>query len=367
MDIQFLSQHIMKKVLVIIGLLFIIGCDDREPENIQKAYVTLQGSDQVAVVDISAGKLIHTVDVDLTNISDMPHYVVIDERNHYWYCSLIASGYILKFDLQTDVLLDSIYIGNMPALMALDEQNGYLYVSRFMPMMGISTESQLIHKIETQDMVVVGTVNVGADSPHGIALSRDGATLWVASNQASHFFKIETSRFNEIDYQPQNFPIGSNVPSSYEINDGFYNAIELELNHDDSKLYISCSSAMEVRVFSTMTGDSLNRIMTDKMPWHMQLSHDDTQLYVTNRISNTVSVVDLSSGATKSILGDDSINMLHGCALTADDELLVVTSPGSNNIYVVATENNTILHTIGLGGVAENPMPTGAAVVQVQN
>jgi DNA-binding beta-propeller fold protein YncE len=362
MGLQFFQKHLAQKTFLLFGLIILLGCDYRNPKEVQKAYITLQGEDKVAVVDINAGKTMFTVDVDYTNTGDMPHYIVIDETHNYWYCTLISSGYVLKFDLQTDELLDSVRVGNMPALMALDEQNEYLYVSRFMPMMGMSTASQLIHKIDTHDMSLVGTVDVGADSPHGIALSSDGETLWVASNQASHFFKIETSRFGEQNYQPENFRIGSDVPSSYEINDGFYNALELELSHDDSKLYISCSNSMEVRVFNTATGDSLNTIMTGMMPWHMQLTKDDSQLYVTNRMGSSVTAVNLETGAG-STLTDDSMSMLHGCALSADDGLLVVTSAGSGNAFIYDTESATLLYTLGLGNGTES-MPTGVAVVQ---
>ena len=344
-------------------MIIALSCDDRKPVDIQKAYITLQGQDKVAVVDINAGEVIHYIDVDYTNTGDMPHYVVIDETHNYWYCTLISSGYVLKFDLQTDELLDSVRVGNMPALMELDEQREYLYVSRFMPMMGMSTASQLVHKIDAQNMTIVGTVNVGADSPHGIALSSDGATLWVASNQASHFFKIDTDRFGDSSYQPQNFPIGSDVPSSFEINDGFYNALELELNNDDSKLYVSCSNSMEVRVFDTVTGDSLNTFSTEMMPWHFQLTSDESKVFITNRMSDSISIFDLITGSTNT-LTDESMEMLHGCALSTNDELLVVTSSGSGKAYIYETDSNQLMHVIALGVNSEtDPLPTGVAIV----
>ncbi len=353
----------IKKLHLILILLVVFGCDDRNPQDIHKAYVTLQGQDKIVVLDINEGEVLKYIDVDFTNTSDMPHYIVIDEIQNYWYCTLISSGYVLKFDLQTDELVDSVHIGNMPALMALDETSQYLYISRFMPMMGLSTSSQLVHKIDTQNMNVVGTVNVGADSPHGIALSSDGETLWVSSNQASHFFKIETDRIGELNYQPQNFRIGSDVPSSYEINDGFYNALELELSQDDSRLYVSCSNKMQVRVFDTATGDSLTSITTGVMPWHLKLSDDGEKLFVVNRMANSVTIFNQLTSEIKT-LTDDSMNLLHGCALSEDGELLVVTSPGSGSAYVYDTTNEKLLYTIELGDASEtDPMPTGVAIV----
>ena len=364
MAIQFFKRDLIKRSILLLGVMIAFSCDDRIPQDFQKAYIALQGQDRIAVVDINAGEVEHYVDVDFTNAGDMPHYIVIDETHHYWYCTLIANGTILKFDLKTDELVDSVFVGNMPALMELDEQREYLYVSRFMPMMGMSTASQLVHKIDVQSMTIVGTVNVGADSPHGIALSSDGNTLWAASNQASHFFKIYTDRFGDSTYQPQNFRIGSNVPSSYEINDGFYNALELELSHDDTKLYISCSNTNEIRVFDTTTGDSLDTFPVGMMPWHFQLSKDDSQLFVVNRMGNSITVMNILSGETSTI-DDMSIDLLHGCALSGNDNLLVVTSPGSGNAYVYDTEDESLLHTIKFSNDSTtDPMPTGVAIVQ---
>ena len=347
-------------------LLFGLSCEDKLNDNqIHKAYITLQGQDKVAVIDINAGKLLKHVDVDFTNVNDTPHYVVIDNTNNHWYCTLISTGVVLKFDLKTDEFIDSLYVGSMPALMALDVENQFLYITRFMPMMGMSTESQEIHKIDTQNMASLGTVNVGADSPHGIALSSDGSTLWVASNQASYFFKIETSEFGNDNYQPQNYPLGSEIQWPIGIPDGIYNALELELSHDDSKLYVSCSNTMQVRVFDTETGDSLATLMTGMMPWHMQISNDDTKLYVSNRMSNTITVANLLTNMVINTIEDETgtVNMLHGCALSQNNDYLVVTSPMGGNAYVYDTSNNTLLHTIGLSdGSEQNPMPTGVAI-----
>ena len=193
----------------------------------------MQGIDKVAVIDVIARKVIKTIDVDFVDTGDRPHYVVIDKLNGFWYVTLISSGYVLKFDLETDEFIDSLRVGYMPAVMALDEPNQILYISRFMPMptMGMDgSNSTTIDVIDASNMKFIGKINVGARSPHGIALSSDEKKLWVASNEASHFFEIEISRFQEENYQPKSFKIGPDVPDSYNINDMIYNALELELS-----------------------------------------------------------------------------------------------------------------------------------------
>ena len=94
------------KELVLLLLLIIISCKDNYTSNsdITKAYVALQGSDKIAVIDIERGELIDEVNVDFINTGDRPHYIVIDEIHRRWYVTLISSGYVCKFDLDTDQL-----------------------------------------------------------------------------------------------------------------------------------------------------------------------------------------------------------------------------------------------------------------------
>jgi len=357
-------------VVIAAGIFFSCSDDNNSDQEFTKAYVTLQGSDKVAVIDVDHAELVAEIDVNFINTGDRPHYVVIDEIHRTWYVTLISSGYVCKFNLDTDELMDSVFVGNQPALMDIDRENQILYVSRFMPMpsMGMEgSESQLVHKINAATMTILGIVDVGASSPHGIALSSDGSTLWVASNEASHFFAIETTRFGESDYQPQNFRLGSDVPYNYEINDNTYNALELVLSQDGSELFVSCSGTGQVRIFDTSNGDSLKYYSTGMMPWHIAVSNDDKYLYTTNRMSNNVVQTDLTNGAAKTFTAED-LAMPHGVALTADNSKLVVSSSMGDVLYIVDAESMVMTGMIMLmdGGMGMDNMhmPTGVAVVQ---
>ena len=366
------------RILSFLTSLVFISCIEKDVSNEQftKAYIALQGSDKIAIIDVDNGELINEVKVDFINTGDRPHYVVIDEIHRAWYVTLISSGYVCKFDLDTDQLLDSVFVGNQPALMDIDRERQILYVSRFMPMpsMGMDgTSSQMIHQIDAQTMVILNTEDVGASSPHGIALSNDGSTLWVASNEASHFFKIPTSTFGPYNYQPQNFQLGYDVPANYEINDNIYNALEIVLSNDNSQLFISCSGKGEVRIFDTLDGDSLQYYSTGMMPWHMTISRNDRYLYTTNRMSNNVVQTDLLSGDTKTFTIENLI-MPHGIALTADDSKLLVGSSMGDAVYILDAQSMILLHSIYFSDINMNMdgdmnmnnmhMPTGLAIVQ---
>ena len=225
----------------------------------------------------------------------------------------------------------------------------------------MASNSTVVNVIDASTTTVKRNVSVEARSPHGIALSPDGQTLWVASNEASHFFRIETSLINQDDYKPDVFKLGSNVPDSYTINDMFYNALELELSSDNSKLFITCSGSDEVRVFDTTTGDSLATYDLSSQPWHLAISADAQAVYTTNRGAATVSKIDLANGIV-SVLTDSLLALPHGCVLSPDESELIVTASGGNRIVFIDSETMRLTDVINL----ETPMsmPTGLAVVE---
>ncbi len=359
-------------LFLISSFAFVIGCGDDATDSteIYKVYVTFQAADKVAVINGETGEIIRKVDADMIpNVADNPHYVVIDEVNKVWYVTLISSGYVLKFDLITDDLLESVFVGNQPALMDISPTGDYLYISRFMPGMGTGVASTQVHRINTAT-VAVDSVDVGASSPHGIALSSDGSELWVASNQASHFFRIETDRFGEVGYEPESFKIGSNIPDPIEINDGIYEALELIISPDSEKLYMSCSDVdvNEIRVFSTVNGDSLDTYSLGTMgmqPWHLLTDPDGDYLYVVSRMSNTLSIIDLGTGDI-SYIEDTLFNTPHGVGMSQDGSRLFMSSSammsgGQSYLHIIDTGDNSIIENVQLG---EGVTATGLAVMQ---
>ena len=364
-------QKIAKQFIYIFSLLLILSCEDKKAPTLNKIYIAYQGTEKVGVLNGETGEIIREVDVNISGMGDNPHYIVIDEVNNFWYVTLLESGYVLKYDLITDELISSIKIGNMPALMEIDTENNYLYVSRFMPMMGMETSSTYVHRIHTVTLVK-DSINVGASSPHGIALSNDGSTLWVASNQSSHFFKIETSRFNEDGYQPDNYKIDESVQDSYNFNDGTYEPLELVLSSDGQELFISCSDMMinEIRSFSTVSGALLKNFelsMMGMQPWHIGINPGQNVLYSASRMGNSVSIVNLNSDTGEiTYVQDDAMNMPHGIGISSDGSKVFVTSSammsgGINYLHIIDTSTNTVINNVNLG---TDIMATGLAVMQ---
>ena len=131
-------------------------------------YVALQMLDQVGIVDSESMELVNTIDIEIIGSSNncteltselpcntvdgcewsmgmcmesgammgshTPHFTAIDEINGYWFVTTIASGYIIRYDLITNQIIDEVFVGDSPALMTLNKIDKKLYCSRMMPM-----------------------------------------------------------------------------------------------------------------------------------------------------------------------------------------------------------------------------------------
>ena len=86
-----------KRILLVVitaGIIFSCSDNNDADQKFTKAYVTLQGSDKVAVINVEHAELVAEIDVNFINTGDRPHYVVIDEIHRTWYVTLISSGYV---------------------------------------------------------------------------------------------------------------------------------------------------------------------------------------------------------------------------------------------------------------------------------
>ncbi|MDP6457283.1 MAG: beta-propeller fold lactonase family protein [Candidatus Marinimicrobia bacterium] len=368
----------MKKTLILASLLLVLlllsACGDYKDadEDISKVYVTYQKADKVGVINASTGEIIREVDVDFTpGILDRPHFVVIDDENKKWYATLISSGIVAKFDLLTDELEDTVDVGNMPALMTLSQDGQFLYVSRFMPMGGVALQSKEIHKIRTSDMSIMGTVDVDAESPHGITIDLAGDYVWSASFSSSCLFKIDVEKFGDPEYEPERFPLASeyeqsqSAPGCASFADNWAQALQMEMAPSVNRVYITLSGRGEVRSYDTETGALFGQWPVGSSPWHLVVSPDGNAVIAANRGDNSVSVIDLSHDVPPAEITGDLFNMPHGVGVSHDGERIFITSSaasgGISYLHIIDSNTLTISHNVVLG---EDVMATGLAVMQ---
>jgi YVTN family beta-propeller protein len=159
----------------------------------------------------------------------------------------------------------------------------------------------------------------------GLALSRDGRTLWAADA-----FGHTLARFDdagklgaEIALEEDSYPYG------------------LALDEAKGRLYASLWNRAAVAVVDTSTGKVVGRWPTQEHPNEMLLARGGKILYVANANRNTVSVIDTESGRPVETIGTaidpraPSGSTPNSLSLSPDETMLFVANANTNDIAVV--------------------------------
>ena len=181
--------------------------------------------------------------------SHTPHFIVIDEINRYWFVTTITSGYVARYNLDTDVLIDKIIVDDSPALMVINEENKKLYVSRMMPMAGmmmgsVSTIVQEIDYADSSLMVLSNEFSLSSPAPHGLAINSDGSEVYVASNTADWLWKINT-----VTGATTGSVMDENIGNAPSIETQRLKPIQIA-SVEDSMLFVTCSGGIWYNAFT---------------------------------------------------------------------------------------------------------------------
>tara|TARA_B110000438_G_scaffold293728_1_gene334066 strand:+ start:32 stop:1375 length:1344 start_codon:yes stop_codon:yes gene_type:complete len=300
-----------------------------------------------------------------------PHFIAIDEINRYWFVTTINSGYIGRYNLDTDEYIDNIKVGDSPALMVLDENKQRIYVSRMMPMSGMMTGavSTIVQSIDfnSTSMTLGSEFIIDSPAPHGIDINSDGSNVYVASNTADYIYKLDIEN-NSIH--------GASMDSLINI----YPNVETQrlkpiqcLSLEDSLLVITCSGGLWFNPFSGLTDTisgqiqlwstpSMTLIDTLKFswnssPWHSIDSKIDREFYVVlagdNLYEGSSGVACITyEGNNLSLKWENyssSFKILHGIDVSNNHGNIYVSGRGDGNLHVLDISNGKIKQTIPLG------------------
>src|SRR5436853_6350707 len=133
-----------------------------------KAYVGIFNDNAVAVIDTGTNRVLTTIPIPAG-----PHGLVISPDGLRVYASSDGASTVSVISTATDRVVSSIEVGKAPHGMAINRSGSLVLVAVF----GASQ----VAMIDTVRNEVVARVPVG--SPHNIAISPDGGTAYVASQQ----------------------------------------------------------------------------------------------------------------------------------------------------------------------------------------
>ena len=365
-------------------LVFSCGLLETEDENnnLDMVYIALQGLDQVGIVNSKNGDL-KVVDIDYNpQMKETPHFIVIDEINRYWFVTTIVSGYVGRYNMDTDELIDTLFIGDSPALMVANEIDKILYVSRMMPMGSMMTGSMstVVQEIDYSDsskMELSNEFSIGSPAPHGIAINSTGSEVFVTSNTADWIYKITTAT-GEISGKVMDPSIG-NYPNNVTQRLKPIQVVSIE----DSLLFVACSAGIWVNPHTgepdtlsglvqlwnsnTLTWIESFQFSWNSSPWHIIQSPVNREVYVVLSgdvlYSGSAGIACLTfesdTLALKWETHSESFETLHGIDVSSDGEQIYVSGRKDGNLHIFNGGTGKLERSIPLGN---NPLAGGVQV-----
>jgi len=353
-----------------------------ENNNLDIVYIALQGLDQVGIIN-SENRDLKVVDIDYDpQMKETPHFIVIDEINRYWFVTTIVSGYVGRYNMDTNELIDTLFIGDSPALMVANEIDKKLYVSRMMPMGSMMTGSMstVVQEIDYSDsskMELSNEFSIASPAPHGIAINSTGSEVFVTSNTADWIYKITTAT-GEISGKVMDPSIG-NYPNNVTQRLKPIQVVSIE----DSLLFVACSAGIWVDPYTgeqdtlsglvqlwnsnTLTWIESFQFSWNSSPWHIIQSPVNREVYVV--LSGDV-LYPGSAGiacltfesdtlALKWETSSESFETLHGIDVSSDGEQIYVSGRKDGNLHIFNGGTGKLERSISLGN---NPMAGGVQV-----
>ena len=362
-----------------IGLMFfLMSCNSNstgsEVSDFDKLYVTLQGTDKVAILNASTLELIEEIDVSSMEGMSMgttPHYIALDEVNGYWFVSEIMANTIAMYSMEANELIDMISVDEDPAILDIDITSKKLYSSRMMIMnmggMQMGSETNLVDEIlySSDGMTLINSYDSGSPTPHALSLSDDGSIILTASNTADFLSKIDIASGDVLSVP---LDPGVNDIPNLEVN----RLKPLEITQGNGYAFISCTAGEwqnintgeyedvngQVQVWDIATLEKIDtyEFNVTSQPWHIDHHPYENKVYValsgTSSAENSAGIACLSfsdnSLSLEWITYDVQFNGLHGIAISSDGQFVYASGRGDGNVYKLDAISGSLLKTTNL-------------------
>ena len=309
-------------------------------------YVANQLSNRVAIIDAERRQVIRYVyfapfgEGVGNTMGAKPHDTAVSGDGSAWFVTLIdgtGGGSILK--LSTDLTLDpgdSTYLlateqppagegtFEKPGMIWSDAANGGLFAGRSF---SAAATSQGIASLDPADLSfdVYPTLNV--NHPHAVAVTLNGEWLLTASLDVNNTVSVISADTGDLVDQ-------------LEIEGDERSFVQFSVSPDGRTVALTSQSGAVVYFFEVDPDSGeitlLGEVAVGEEPWHPMFSPDGETLYVPNRISHTVSFVDVASRSVSLTVSNDGLvdadplSEPHGSAVMNNGQYLFVSNRNLN-------------------------------------
>jgi YVTN family beta-propeller protein len=291
-------------------------------------YVCNQGEATVSVIDMDAQAVTATVDLTDKGFSEnaKPHHVVAEPDGSHWYVTLIGANTILKFNQDNKIVgrLDGFEV---PGLLSLDPTKDVLYAGRSMSAVN---PPKSVGLIERSSMEVTARVNTFFPRPHPLTVTPNGKHAFSAS--------LATNQLMGINTETQDGELT-------QLEGATQTPVQFAMTPDGSRMIVGGQKTGQLLIFDTSQAPSLSVVDTlqvGQQPWHPVISRQSGLAYVPNKLSNSISVVDVRDASVVATIRGDGLGQPHGAALSPDGRHLFVSNNNREGTYAPSGENGTV-------------------------
>ncbi|APW38825.1 hypothetical protein RD110_17755 [Rhodoferax koreense] len=278
-----------------------------------KAYVGNFKDNTVSVLDIAGGTVLSTLPV-----SAGPDGLVAAPGGGPVFVSGSSASTVDVIDSASDTLARKVEVGQGPQGLALTPDGKYVLVA-------VNGEDRVAW-IDVASRLVAATLAV--PKPHTIAIHPDGGVAYVASQAPGHFALVaidlrsrEVTGHVALDKPPRDLEFSADGKALYvtlagvaavqEVDTG-QNRIVAQIPTGISPHLAQHFARMpfgvvvvqgpgEVQLFDPASRQPLRSVKVGQQPHWMDRGEEDNQLLVSNEGSDSVSIVDLASGQTRTV------------------------------------------------------------------
>ncbi len=298
-----------------------------QPAMRPKAYLTNQGCDIVAVIDLATGLVMRYVKVGHENgFIELPHNIKVSPDGKYWYVCFANGSYLQQYDATADTLVKEVNItAGAWNVIRLSDDGKRAFVS------DLSSNGRLA-EVNLQTMSLKQMWSSGLFSnPHGMAYSLTGDTVFVTAQYGNMVYRIIPSipQVDQLSLQADTAPV---------LTAKLLDPHEILRSPDGSKYFITCQSSNELRVLDAAADTVTHIIPLGKYPLEMTLSLKHHCLYITCQeddntlypfFKGSIYVVDINSLSVIHKIYE-TFYQPHGIAVDEDRDLLYVSSRNVN-------------------------------------
>lgn len=286
------------------------------PALAQEALVTTQLGNAVEVVDLASKTILQTIPVP-----GAPAGIALSPNRRTAYVTRPEGKGVSVIDLDARRVRASLDLPGGPLGIAVNPASGAVYVADWYG------ARVFVLRPEGEGLTLESEIATG-QSPSGMAVTPDGATLLVANRESDSVSLIDLTSRRET----RRIPVGGHP-------------FGLTLSADGRQAYTANVTSNDVSAIDVAAGRETGRVTTGQRPYVIALAGGKG--FVTDQYSNTVTVFDLAT--LQKLTAIDVGDHPEGIAATRDGRTVVVANWGDNALSLIDPSSLKVVGTIETG------------------